>query len=49
MIKHGPLRHTVNKYKEIIGILWVFYQLPGSPSAPRIYKGRIDGDSYYTM
>ena len=31
------LRHdtyTVNKYKEIIGIIWVFYQLPGNPSAP---------------
>ena len=23
--------HNVNKYKEIIGILLVFYQLPGNP------------------
>ena len=31
-----------------------FQQIPGMPillqhSVPRIYKGRIDGDSYYTM
>ena len=27
-------RYTVNEYKAIIGILQVFYQLPGNPSAP---------------
>jgi hypothetical protein len=27
---------TVNKYKEIIGILQVFYQLPGNPLASMV-------------
>ena len=28
------LVHTVNIYRKVIGIVKVFYQLPGNPSAP---------------
>ena len=36
LVRQHRHRHTVNINRKVVGILKVFYQLPGNPSAPTI-------------